>query len=117
MKKVFLSQPMRGLTEVQIRRYREEAWEMIKEKLEPEVEDELVLIDSILEVNKTPVELLGKSISLMKDADFVVMLPNWENSRGCRIEKQIAIEYAKEMGLVRIYTLKTNGELQPTFWV
>ena len=43
--------------------------------------------------SKNPIDSLGKSISLIGEADLVVFAPGWENARGCRIEHEVAKEY------------------------
>ena len=45
------------------------------------------------EPGKNSTDSLGKSISLMSDADLVVFAPGWEDARGCRIEHQVARDY------------------------
>ena len=45
------------------------------------------------EPGKNFTDSLGKSISLMSEADLVVFAPGWENARGCRIEHEVAKEY------------------------
>ena len=95
MKKLFISQPMRGLTDEEILRAREE----IRFRAEQVVGEPLELIDSFIEeypgeINKSiPVWYLGKSIQLLSQADIVYFGGDWRNARGCIIEYQIAIAY------------------------
>lgn len=88
MKKVFLCQPMYGKTDE----------EVIKERYEITVKLRLKgydVIDSyITEDNNNPVYLLGESIKLLSLADYIYLMPGWENGRGCKIEKQVADSYA-----------------------
>ena len=73
MKKVFISQPMNGLTD-----------------------EEIEFIDSFLqdypgEINKhIPVWYLGKSIQLLSQADMIYLGEGWDKARGCKIEYEIA---------------------------
>lgn len=95
MRKVFISQPMRGLTNEEILKEREKIKKNIKDIIEEDVE----IIDSFLEdypgeINKhIPVWYLGKSIQLLSQADIVYFGGNWKNARGCQIEHEIAIKY------------------------
>lgn len=95
MKKIFISQPMRGLTDEEILKAREE----IKCRAEQTVGESLELIDSFIreypgEINKSiPVWYLGKSIQFLSEADVAYFGGDWRNARGCKIEHEIAKEY------------------------
>ena len=47
--------------------------------------------------SKSPIDSIGKSISLMGEADLVVSAPRWEYARGCRIEREVAKEYGTQI--------------------
>ena len=84
--KVFISQNMNGKTDKQILKEREELMKRFHI-----TKDEL--IDSfITDENKTPVEMLGKSIELLGQADFI-FIPHGRRNRGVEIEYQTALEY------------------------
>lgn len=95
-KKLFISQPMRGLTDEEILKVREE----IRERAERFIEEPIDLIESFIseypgEINKSiPVWYLGKSIQLMSQADVVYFGGDWEDARGCKIEYEIANAYS-----------------------
>lgn len=95
MKKLFISQPMRGLTDEEILRAREE----IRFRAEQVVGEPLELIDSFVEeypgeINKSiPVWYLGKSIQFLSQADIAYFGGEWRNARGCRIEHEVADKY------------------------
>lgn len=95
MKKLFISQPMRGLSDEQILNKREE----IRLKAEKTIGESVELIDSFIsdypgEINKQiPVWYLGKSIQLLSQADIAYFGGDWRNARGCKIENEIAKEY------------------------
>ena len=40
-----------------------------------------------------PLWFLGKSLELLSTADVSVFAKNWENTRGCRIEHECAVQY------------------------
>ena len=95
MKKLFISQPMSGLTDEEILKVREE----IRARAEYTIGEPLELIDSFIkdypgEINKCiAVWYLGKSIQLLSQADIVYFGDDWRNARGCKIEYEIAIAY------------------------
>ena len=95
MKKLFISQPMRGLKDEEILKAREE----IRKKAEKEIGEPVELIDSFIkdyprEINKhVPVFYLGKSIQLLSQADIAYFGGDWRNARGCLIEHEVARQY------------------------
>ena len=95
IKKLFISQPMRGLTDEEILKVREE----IKARAEYFIGEPLELINSFIEdypgeINKSiPVWYLGKSIQFLSQADIVYFGGDWRNARGCKIEYEIASAY------------------------
>ena len=95
MKKLFISQPMRGLKDEEILKAREE----IRKKAEKEIGEPVKLIDSFIkdypgEINKhVPVFYLGKSIQLLSQADIAYFGGDWRNARGCLIEHEVATQY------------------------
>lgn len=99
MKKIFISQPMSGLTDEQILGKRER----IKEEIKKNIKEEVEIIDSFIEgypgeINKhIPVWYLGHSILRLSEADIVYFSKGWSEARGCKIEYQIAVEYGLEI--------------------
>ena len=95
IKKLFISQPMRGLTDEEILKAREE----IKNRAEETIGEPLELINSFIEDyprenNKSiPVWYLGKSIQFLSQADIAYFGGDWRNARGCKIEYEIANVY------------------------
>lgn len=95
MKKLFISQPMRGLTDKEILDTREK----IKVKAEQVIGEPIELIDSFIaeypgEINKIiPVWYLGKSIQFLAQADIAYFGDGWKEARGCKIEHEIAKAY------------------------
>lgn len=86
--KIFISQPMKGRTDEEIMQERDDIMAKWTNK-------SVEFIDSYFndDVSKSPVDSIGKSISLMGDADLVVFAPGWENARGCKVEHQVAGYY------------------------
>ena len=92
MKKLFISQPMRGKTDAEILQEREKAVASAQKLLGEEVE----VIDSFFQnapVDAKPLWFLGKSLELLSTADVAYFAKDWEDARGCRIENTCAIEY------------------------
>ena len=92
MKKLFISQPMRGKTDEEILKEREKAVASAERYLGEKVE----VIDSFFQnapAEASPLWFLGKSLELLSTADVAYFAPGWEEARGCRIENTCAIEY------------------------
>ena len=99
MKKLFISQPMRGLTDEEILNKRQE----IIKNVEKVIKEPVELIDSFIEdypgeINKhIPVFYLGKSIQFLSQADIAYFGGDWRNARGCKIEHEVAKQYGIEI--------------------
>lgn len=96
MKKLFISQPMRGKTNEEILATREKAIASAERHLGEKVE----VIDSFFRdapVEAKPLWFLGKSLELLSAADVVYFARGWEDARGCRIENTCAVEYGVDV--------------------
>ena len=96
MSKLFISQPMKGKTEEEIKQEREDALKFAKEVLQEDVE----LIDSYIVENPpknadTALWCLGRSLKMMAEADIVCFAKGWDEYRGCKIEHACAVAYGK----------------------
>ena len=92
MKKLFISQPMRGKTDEEILAVRQRAIESAERHLGEKVE----VIDSFFQnapADAKPLWFLGKSLELLSGADVAYFAKGWEEARGCRIENTCAIDY------------------------
>lgn len=95
MKKLFISLPMAGKSEEEIRNKMAE----YKENAEYLMGEELELIDSFMEVDAPEdikdagVWYLGKSIMMMAEADVVYFGRGWRSARGCIVEYETAYRY------------------------
>lgn len=87
--KIFISQPMKDLSEEEIRHNRMKAVKKIKSLYGDDVE----IIDSYIDCGGTPLLCLGKSIELLSTADVAYFLKGWNTARGCRIEYMCAYNY------------------------
>ena len=92
MKKLFISQPMRGKTDAEILAERSNAIQAAKDS----VKDEIEVIDSFFQdapVDATSLWYLGESLKLLATADVAYFAPGWDKARGCKIENLCAKEY------------------------
>lgn len=96
MKKLFISQPMRGKTDEEILAVRAQAIQSAERVLGEEVE----VIDSFFKdavvpstVLSRPLWFLGESLKMLAGADVAYFADGWEAARGCRIEHECAVEY------------------------
>ena len=91
MKKLFISQPMKGKTDEEILRERENAVRAAVDLLGEEVE----VIDSFFQgADLThPLEFLGESLKLLAKADVAYFAPGWNKARGCLIEHECCEAY------------------------
>lgn len=105
--RVFISQPMRGKSEEEIRAEREAAVALVEEEYgkgsvrvidsyHPEWGEEL---NSGAPESERRVFFLGKSITLLSGADVAVFCKGWADASGCRAEEFVAREY----GIERMY--------------
>lgn len=95
MKKLFISQPMRGKSNEEILAVREKAIKSAERNLgEPvEVIDSFFQDISVPEEAQRPLWCLGKSLELLAKADVTYFAPGWGDARGCKIEHECAKEY------------------------
>lgn len=92
MLRVFISQPMNGKTDKEIK---EERLRIVS-KIGDTLNEPFEVIDSYFEsapVDAKPLWFLGKSIELLSSADLVYFSKGWENARGCAIEHSCAVAY------------------------
>lgn len=92
MKKLFISQPMRGKSDEDILKEREQAIAKAQETVGEPVE----VIDSFFQsapADARPLWFLGKSLELLSTADIAYFADGWQDARGCRIEHECAVEY------------------------
>lgn len=86
-KKLFISIPMSGRSEEDIDKEMKNIASIYKSKGYEIIDSFLDMIDGDRTYN------LGKSISILNDADYVVFAPGWDRSRGCQIEKFVCDMY------------------------
>lgn len=92
MKKLFISQPMRGKTDEEILKERKSLIANVYMKSHDEIE----VIYSFFEgapADATPLLYLGEILKLLRTADVAVFAPGWQDYRVCRIEHDAAVAY------------------------
>lgn len=92
MKKLFISQPMRGKTDEEIIAVREKAIRSAEKQVGEPVE----VIDSFFQsapVDAKPLWYLGESLKLLAEADVAYFADGWNEARGCKIEHTCAVKY------------------------
>ena len=98
MKKVMISQPMRGISEEDIKNTRsrikallvEQGYEVIDSRIKFRLHYES-------DVKNPPIYYLGLSILYMSLCDIVYFCKGWEKARGCRVEHEIANAYGLQI--------------------
>ena len=92
MKKLFISQPMRGKTDEEILAERESAIRIAEKQVGEPVE----VIDSFFQsapADAKPLWYLGESLKLLATADVAYFTKGWTEACGCKIEHTCAVEY------------------------
>lgn len=89
MKKLFISQPMRGKSEDEIMQERAAAI-LEAEKI---LGEPVSVLDTYFGKEYRPLEFLGKSIMYLAQADAAYFAEGWKDARGCKIEHTCAFEY------------------------
>ena len=96
--KVFISQPMTGRLKEEILKERNEVIEILKSKYSVEVLDSY-FEDYDPQNGSIPIKYLAKSIEVLAEADVLLCVGDWKNSKGCKVEH----ECAKQYGIKIIY--------------
>lgn len=92
-KKLFISQPMNGKTDKEIKEERDRIIKIVTEKF-----GEVKVIDSFVNENapnnaNAGLWYLGKSLEMLSAADCAYFADGWQNYRGCKIEHECAVQY------------------------
>jgi hypothetical protein len=113
MKKVIISQPMRGKSEEQIR---EERAKLVRELTENGYEVVDTVFPDFFEGGNIPVKYLAKSIEAIADVDCVYFMDGWDNARGCRIEFQVCLCYGIEIFMSEMYAMYASVFSPHVIW-
>lgn len=116
IKRVFISQPMSGLSNDEILSARRKATDYIT-SIYPN--NEIVVIDSYQPQENTEynaisaVNLLGQALSKMASAEIIYFAPGWKESKGCQVENEVARRWLEPTGvkLIEDDMVEVNIEL------
>lgn len=111
MKKLFISCPMKGRTEENIRKSMEKMHKIAEIIFDQELEVIPTYInDNPPENNHEAIWYLGKSIELLAQADFYIGVEYSYFFRGCDIENDVARRYEIKRTMVKIEELMPDAE-------
>lgn len=96
MLKVFISVPMNGRTDIEIRYDISKAMDEINKITNI---NGIIYVDNyIMGATETnPLKLFAKAIDKMAEADAVYFCPGWHKARGCKMEYILANAYDKKI--------------------
>lgn len=111
--KVFISQPMRGLSNEEIEKERMNCFAEVGEALQKAgfKDTALEVVDSFFKDaphDANPLWFLGEAIKKMSEADIAVFARGWHNARGCVVEHECARRY----GVLMVGTAFTDLSLR-----
>ena len=95
MKRIFISQPMKGKTDEEILSERNRSIKNIKETVGEDIE----IADSFLKDIQTPTGVneplyyLGTSLLILSTVDIAYFIKGWDEACGCKIEHECAVQY------------------------
>lgn len=95
--KVFISQPMNGLTEKEIKKTRKRVLDKLKQVTDEEIEVVNPITRKDAPEDSGRLWYLGRAISDMDKADLVVFAAgSYYAARGCRVEREVVGIYEVE---------------------
>lgn len=99
MRRLFVSLPMNGLSEEEIRKTMAECKKDAEKFLGEEFEllNSYITVDPNTNVKHVGLYYLGISLEIMARADLIYFAKGWENARGCRVEREAAVRYGLPM--------------------
>lgn len=90
--KVFISQPMHGLTDEEVNKIRNDSLKYLKEKYgDVEILENYTYKHATENVGR--LWYLGKSIQLLDQADAIYFVDGYEKANGCQVEELISKLY------------------------
>ena len=119
MKKLFISCPMKGRTEENIRKSMEQMHKIAEIVFGEELEviDTYINEDAPKNVVKHGLWYLGKSIEMLAEADYFIGVEYTEIFHGCEIENRVAMSYGIRSTHVKMYELMPDVvEVEREYW-
>lgn len=107
MLKLFISMPMNGLSEDEIRASMAEA----KAEAERIIGQPMELLETVFDFHEDthPLVYLGESLKKMAEANVVYFHLGWKQARGCFVEHIAAVKYGKYIIGFGQETVKLDG--------
>lgn len=94
MIKLFISQPMNGLSDEDVLKERDRAIKYAKKQLVEDIEVlDSYFTEDVPEGVDSGLWWLGESIKLLAQADVAYFVKGWNRARGCLIENECAFRY------------------------
>lgn len=87
----YISMPMRGKEDVRAE------FVLLRDELEKRHPDLTVINDPTEARDVTPLEMLGRSITVLGRCDVAWFAPGWEKARGCKIEHDCCEAYGVDI--------------------
>lgn len=110
MKKLFISCPMKGRTEENIRKSMEKMHKMAEIIFDQELEVIPTYIeDTPPENNHQAVWYLGKSIQMLAEADYFIGIECYGCFKGCEIERFVARDYGIPNTVINYFELMPDA--------
>lgn len=110
MKKLFISCPMKGRTEENIRKSMEKMHKIAEIVFDQELEVIPTYIeDNPPKNNNQAVWFLGKSIQMLSEADYFIGIEWCDFYKGCSVESDVAKKYEIESTYVNIHQLMPDA--------
>ena len=110
MKKLFISCPMKGRTEENIRKSMEKMHKIAEIVFDQELEVIPTYIeDNPPKNNNQAVWFLGKSIQMLSEADYFIGIEWCDFYKGCSVESDVVKKYETESTYVNIHQLMPDA--------
>lgn len=115
--KIFISTPMNGLTDNEIKATFKRIREKVSEQLSCEDTATQTVSNAIFgKIGRSRLQMLGHSISLLDTVDTIIFTVGFTQAKGCLIEYQVVNEYgdtwAKDPTKPNVYFEMPDGTLK-----
>ena len=64
------------------------------------------IVGLVLDEPLTEAEIMGRCVQMVMEADMIVLDDGWESSRGCTIERYVAMQYGKKIQTINWFMLQ-----------
>ena len=117
MKKLFISCPMKGRTEENIRKSMEQMHKIAEIVFDQELEVIPSYVHNVPETKNTAIWCLGKAIQFLADADYFIGIEYNDFFKGCMIENEVVRAYGIRSTFVKLYEMMPDAiEIERKHW-